>query len=207
MPGERLLVMLHGAHFAADDFVAQGIVAALHQYAPDIQAVAATLTEGDYLEGDVHVRLHAQVIAPALARGVRQVWLLGISLGGMGALLYARGALAPLAGVILLSPFLATRGVIAEITAAGGLAAWRPGPPPPGDIERRLMLWLASPGFASLAPRVHLGCGEQDRFAPASRLLAARLPPGQVTATQGGHDWPTWRELWSRILATQPFGP
>ena len=131
---------------------------------------------------------------------------MGISLGGMGALLYARARLASVDGVILLSPFLATRGTIAEVTAAGGFDRWRPAPPPSGDIERGLMTWIASPAFeAEIAPRLHLGYGTDDRFAPASLLLAARLSAQRVVVTQGGHDWPTWRDLWHRILDGAPF--
>jgi alpha-beta hydrolase superfamily lysophospholipase len=187
-----LLVMLHGAYFGVDDFAEHGFVAGLHCHAPGVEPVAGGLAEAEYLEPDLAARLHARVVAPALAAGPRRLWLLGISLGGMGALRYAQAGLAEIDGIILLAPFLATRGTIAEVTAAGGLEAWRPGPPPEGDIERQLVAWIASADFrARVAPRLHLGYGAQDRFAPASRLLASSLPPARVTVTEGQHDWPT----------------
>jgi hypothetical protein len=74
--------------------------------------------------------------------------------------------------IVLIAPFLATRGTIAEVTMAGGLAAWDPGADAPGDIERGLLAWLKSPGFgATIRPRLILGYGREERFAGASTIL------------------------------------
>ena len=193
-----LLVMLPAAHAEPGDFAQQGFLDALP---PGVEALPAPLRPADYLEEDLAGRLHAEVIAPALRRGPRPVWLLGISLGGMGALLYARTR--PVAGLILLAPFLATRGTIAEVTEAGGLDAWNPGPLAPHDLERGLLAWLRGADLAGMG--VRLGYGSADRYVAASAMLARRLPPERVTIAEGGHDWPTWVTLWRRILATRPL--
>ena len=57
--------------------------------------------------------------SPALARGVTTIWLAGISLGGFGALRYAEAHREIVEGLLLLSPFLGSRGLIAEVAAAG----------------------------------------------------------------------------------------
>jgi pimeloyl-ACP methyl ester carboxylesterase len=201
-----LLVMLPGAHISAADFARHGFLADLHAREGAVDAVAVDLRPDDYLAGDVAEQLRRAVIGPALERGYRRLWLLGISLGGMGALLYARAHPAKVEGLILLAPFLATRGTIAEVIAAGGLAAWEPGPLSSTDLERGLLTWLKSRPFTRGAgPRLLLGHGSEDRYADASRLLAEHVPPDRLEIAEGGHDWPTWTTLWRRLLDSTGF--
>ena len=83
----------------------------------------------------------------------------------------------------------------------GGLDRWQPGDIKPDDDERALMAWLKNyrADDASL-PGIYLGYGTDDRFAPASELLAARLPAGQVATVKGGHNWDAWMALWNKLL-------
>lgn len=204
-----LLVMLPGAHVVPSDFAEHGFLDALraHPAHGAVDAMAVGLKPDDYLDGDVAARLHDTVIGPAMARGYARLWLLGISLGGMGALLCARARPGTVDGIILLAPFLATRGTIAEVVAAGGLEAWEPGAPTRPDIERGLLSWLKSRPFADGGqPRLLLGHGTTDRYADASRLLYGQVPPHRIAVTAGGHDWPTWAALWHRLLDATPFG-
>jgi len=171
-----------------------------------IDIIAAQPDMGLYVDDQVTPVLHEAVIAPALARGCTRIWLLGISLGGMGALLYANAYPQHIEGVLLIAPFLGTRGTVAEITRAGGLAQWRAQGSAATPAEQRLLLWLQSHLAHSPArPALYLGYALHDRFAPAHRLLAAQLPQGRVAVTPGGHDWPSWRALWQQLLARSPF--
>ena len=140
-----------------------------------------------YLDGSIVERLHA-----AISSGDK-VWLAGISLGGLGALLYARAHPDRVAGLLLLSPFIGTRGTIAGVIAAGGLDAWQP--PAEANDEHKLLQWLKA-----RRPNIHLGYGEQDRFAASYRLLAGLLPAERVVSVAGGHDWQTWGVLWDLLL-------
>ena len=54
-------------------------------------------------------------------------------------------------------------------------------------------------------PPVYLGFGDADRYAAPSRMLARGLPPERVVVLPGGHDWPTWLQLWRVLLAKLPF--
>jgi pimeloyl-ACP methyl ester carboxylesterase len=199
--GRSLVIMLPGANIRPSDFESEGLVPALHERSSLADAVTLRLDLADYVEPDFPAQLHEGVIAPALRQGYARISLMGISLGGMGALLYARTYPEHTGSVILLAPFLATRGAIAEVIAAGGLAAWNPGQDVQGNIERGLLAWLKSPAFeAVIRPRLILGYGTEDRFAAASTLLAGVMPSDRVIAVAGGHDWTTWVRLWRRIL-------
>jgi len=189
-----------------DEFVAHGFVSAVHarHFAVDIVAVQPELDL--YLEGKIAESLHDTVIAPVLATGYRRLWLLGISVGGMGALLYAAAQFAAVDGLVLLAPFLSTPGVLAEVSSAGGIIAWSPQNSRATSIERKTLLWLQSfLAESQMKPALYLGYGRQDRFATGHDLLAKYLPQERAVVVEGGHDWITWTSLWLQILDRHPF--
>jgi pimeloyl-ACP methyl ester carboxylesterase len=201
-----LLIMLPGAGIGAGDFAEQGMVAAVQNLAPSVEVIVAHPDMGLYLEDGVTEVLHHAVVEPALARGRTRIWLLGISLGGMGALLYASAHRRHIEGIILLAPFLGTRGTIAELTRAGGLTNWSATTSAATEPEQRLLTWLqAQLAKPDATPALYLGYAAQDRFAPAHKLLAALLPPAHIAIAPGGHDWPSWSALWHQLLGKAPF--
>ena len=201
-----LLVMLPGADMSAEDFRTHGFFDAVRAAGLPLGMIAVETGMECYLDGTSVPLLHDQVIAPARARGVPRIWLVGISLGGLGALLYARAHPDQVAGLILLAPFIGSRGLIAEVERAGGLKRWHlAGKAAPGGLEtgeRQLLAWL---GAGAGLPDMRLGYGTEDRFAAAHGLLAALLPPDRVLTTPGGHDWPTWQGLWREMLRADDF--
>lgn len=194
------LILLPGGYMHAQDFVRHGFIAAGRRTGRLADIVAIETGMEPYLDGSVVQRLH-EIITPA-----RKVWLAGISLGGLGALLYARAYPATIAGLLLLSPFIGTRGAVAQVIRAGGFGAWQP----PGDhaatSEHRLLQWLKTyRPDDPLRPDFYLGYGKDDRFAASYRLLAELLPAGRVATVAGGHDWETWTVLWDRLLGMAGF--
>ena len=194
-----LLVMLPGAYSTPDEFVQEGFVDALRQRRVRADVVIAGAKVDHYVEGKVLDRLHDELIAPARARGVQQVWLLGISLGGLFAMAYAARHPGQVSGVLALAPYLGRRTLLTEVVQAGGPAAWAAGRAAQADdgLEHEVWAWI---GRGQAAATLQLGYGRDDRFADAHRLLAAHLPAAQVFDTPGGHDWPVWRQLWQQWL-------
>ncbi len=204
--GAVLLVMLPGVGIEAKDFAEHGMVRAVEERGLDVDIVAAKPDLDHYLDWTIAETIQRAIIAPARGRGYARMWLLGISLGGMGALLHARAHVGSVEGVVLPSPFLGTAGMVAEVVRAGGLACWQPGKVAVNDGERQLLAWLKDyvrepPSH----PTLYLGYGQTDRFIQGHRLLGDCLPPGRVVEAEGGHDWPTWTKLWQRILDDRPF--
>jgi len=208
---DTLLVMLPGVHSTPDEFEREGFVEAVREnrLAVDVMLVDAHL--GYYNDRSVLERLEADVIAPARRQGYRQIWIVGISLGGFGGLLYAQTHPGELAGVVAIAPYLGERTLSTDIANAGGLAKWN-GPLDSGagiprtPNETQLWQWLR--GYAGhtqtagARPPLYLGYALDDRFAFSHRLLAGVLPAERVVTTEGGHDWPEWRRLWQRLLPT-----
>ncbi|RZL90382.1 MAG: alpha/beta hydrolase [Variovorax sp.] len=210
---DTLLVLLPGAYSSPEEFEREGFVTAVRErnLAVDVQRVDAHL--GYYDNGSIVARLHDDVIAPARAQGYRAIWIVGISVGGFGGMVYAENRPGELAGLVALAPYLGERLTSTEIDNAGGLARWY-APWGPLDMTQRepreLRLWRWLQGYSGQAPGVDrpplwLGFGESDRFAFSHRLLAAVLPPDHVATTPGGHDWPEWRRLWQSLLPRLPL--
>ena len=205
---DTLLVFLPGAYSTIDEFVREGFVQEVRQrrIAADILMVDAHMAY--YNNRTVIDRLEADVLAPARAAGYRAVWLVGISVGGFGALIREEQMPGGVTGIVALAPYLGEPALSREIGKAGGLAAW---PAPAGSLpleqmETRLWRWLqAQAKLPDGAPALYLAYGTEDRFADSHRLLAAALPPQRVFTTPGGHDWAPWRRLWQQVLAVLPL--
>ncbi len=207
---DTLLIFLPGAFLDPDEFEREGFVHAVRErdLAADVLLVDANVSY--YYDQTFIDRLNEDVLAPQRARGYSTVWLVGISIGGFGALIHELARPGLVDGIVALAPYLGRRPIGAEIHKAGGLRAWSApeGPPPDEEVDRKLWPWLKQYTDAKPAgrlPPLYLGYGLADRFAANHRLLADALPEGRVFTTEGGHDWPQWGRLWRRVLDVLPL--
>ena len=206
-PVSTLLVMLPGSYSLPEEFRSEGFVkiARTHKLAADLQLVDAHVRY--YQNRSVVDRLSEDVIRPARAQGYRQIWLVGISIGAVGAMLYANAHPEDVDGVVLIAPYLGTRLTADEIKRAGGLARWPSPEVAAGDIDTILWHWLQGQTTAESTVKklpLFLGYGEQDRFRYNAEVLRAALPASRVFTAPGGHDWPAWRMVWERIAGVLP---
>ena len=195
-----LMALLSATYSEPEDFVREGFPQALRDHGIDADLCMSEMKMSWFADGSVVDRIRDAVVGPAKASGHTRIWMAGISLGALAALCYAARHEDDLAGVTLITPYPATRDVLREIEAAGGLAQWQPSVPPEGDLEREAWRWLI--GHDSRRPpqvRCYLASG--DRFAEGQRQMAQALDPAYVHELPGGHDWPAWRALWDEFLA------
>jgi pimeloyl-ACP methyl ester carboxylesterase len=199
-----LLVMLPGRLGTADQFMSEGLVDMVQKAGYDLDVIAAEAYIGYYYNQTLVERLHEDIILPAKGRGYSRIWILGISMGGMGAVWYDRTHPGEVDGLILLAPYLGDKEVAKVVEAAGGLRGWRQDPQDKGRFPEEL--WGLLKGYEdrqTTAGRLFLGYGLQDDFALSNSLLALELPADQVVTLLGSHDWPTWRLLLTRFLENQ----
>jgi pimeloyl-ACP methyl ester carboxylesterase len=204
-----LFVFLPGRGDRAGDFVRRGFVALAKGYIPGLDCVAVDATIGYYLDGSVADRLQREIIEPARTRGYHEIWLVGVSMGGLGAFFHERSYPGEVTGMILLAPFVGDDPkLFAEIDAAGGPVPWAYSQPAVSaernkakfqselwrflgrlrmDRDPQLQIWVAY--------------GDADRLRPGIERLIGLIPPGCVSRLKGGHTWEVWTKGFAGILA------
>jgi pimeloyl-ACP methyl ester carboxylesterase len=205
-----LVIFLPGRKSEGGDFDREGFIRMARERGVDADLIEADLHWGYYLEGSYSERLWEDVVRPARAAGYRKIWLVGISLGGSGALGFTREHPGTLAGLVLLSPYLGPPAMSKEIRKAGGLRRWKPAAPAaPGTFERFFEeIWGTLKRLTverRTSPILYLGYGRNERLAPSHALLAESLPAQRVIRVPGEHRWGTWKALWAELLARHPF--
>lgn len=196
---DTVVIMLPGRGDRADTFISEGFDKAGRQFGFDTIAVDAHF--GYYIERNLLPRLHEDIVLPARAAGYKRVWLLGISMGGFGSVLYAASYPDMVDGVILLAPFLGERDAIDEIVANGELSRWDANESELEDHEIEVWSWLNSVTTGLEGTPLILGYGRSDRLAGAYSVLLDVLDPASVYTIRGGHNWRTWGPLWMSIAA------
>jgi pimeloyl-ACP methyl ester carboxylesterase len=211
-----LLVLLPGIGDGPDDFERNGFLRDVAAQASHCEVVLVDAHLMFYLSQTMTERIAVDVLHQARRHGYRSVWLVGISLGGYGAILTARAHPDLVDGVVLIAPMLGVPpredGVAQEIMDAGGLHRW-PGlspwlPAPRHHFREPRLVWDWLRNATLTRPEtLVLAFGEDDHIGARHRLLAGAMHPSRVFAAPGAHEWKTWRRLWNDVLAAQPWAP
>ncbi|NJM38339.1 MAG: hypothetical protein HC845_11045 [Akkermansiaceae bacterium] len=198
--GQELIVFLPGRWSRVEEFQREKFFKIAEKRWPNARLVAADLHLGYYKNRSMARRLHEDIVLPAKSSGVKKIRVVGISMGGLGALIYDTEYPGQIDEMILLSPFVGEEEMLREIEAAGGLGNWKPASVGEGDFSRKLWLGLRENWLEKgNRPKVDLGCGEEDRLAQSNRLFVKEfLKPEEQKWIPGDHDWPTWRELFEK---------
>ena len=204
-----LVVFLHGLGDNAASFRQWGLVERAKSLGFDSIAVGSHF--GFYRGFTLVDALEHDVFGPARTMGYRNVWVVGVSMGGFGALSYAQAHPDDVDGVMLFAPYLGEPEVVAEIRQAGNLGEWEA-----GDVAamedsrprqtRKVWLWIREQLQArnQTGTPIYLAYGTEDEGAAEHALLAHFLPEGRVIARPGIHKWTTWSPL-SELLFAAAF--
>ena len=199
-----LIIFMPGIFSGPSYFKHKGFIEELARHDIHTDAVAVDLHSGYYRDRSLFERLRLDIIEPARSRGYRSIWLVGVSLGGLGALMTAREYPELIDGVFAIAPYLGKTGLIDEIEAAGGLDQWQPSAiHDPSDRYVQVWSWLRDRTVSqSPKPVIFLGYGDDDRFARAHRVLSSVIPRENVFVGPGGHYWRVWRRIFAQFLKT-----
>lgn len=200
------LIMLPGAKDGPHDFADHGFIQAIRERHLPVDVIAVDAHMDYYLQESITTRLAEDVITPLRERGYSRIWLLGLSLGGLGALDYARQHPAEIEGVILLAPYVGSRGFVSLLAHQGDFDNIPSSDIGLDQLAALLWRWIGNyRGTCAGLPAIYVGYGEEDRFAVTGRLLSNQLPDGHAIVVDGGHDWQTWTVLWRLLLDKNPF--
>lgn len=200
---QRTVVMLPGIADNLEALQKRHVASLIQKSWPDADVVLTGLTLPFYKQGRTAQRLHDEVITRYRKPG-QSLWLAGISLGGMGALLYDRQFPDDAAGMLLMSPYLGDNAIRERIRDAGGLAHWNAGPRQQIDSDnfqhqlwRYLQQWRNRPQRTNT---VWLAYGADERFRKPIELITPMLSPDHVIMLPGRHNWKLWNRAFPALM-------
>jgi pimeloyl-ACP methyl ester carboxylesterase len=188
------LVLMPGFGDRPAAFEEHGFVRILAQHAPAYDVFAADAHFGYFRKRTLLPRLERDVIGPLLQRGYRELWLVGASMGGFGAVAYARKHPERVRGLLLFAPYLGPKQVVSEV-AEVGLCNYRPPAEPENSEEafaRANFAWLRVAVCEQREIAIYVAVGDQDRLLHADRLIGAALESTHMLVLPGGHGWNLW---------------
>lgn len=207
-PGRALVIMLPGAGDRVGAYDEYGFIAAMRDSGMSVDMIEVDAHMGYYKTRTLLERMEQDVLAPNRGK-YQEIWVVGISLGGLGALLTAWTYPEDIDGLILMAPYLGRRKTLTKIDKAGGLASWQPPEAVDAENEWDIELWRMlkqiSEADGAGKPELYLLYGEDDFGARAHDLLAAALPAERVRRIPGGHAWTTWTALWLEFVKERPI--
>lgn len=189
---QQLMVLLPGIGDRASEFEKHGVIEMIRANYPNMDIVAVEAHFKYYESRTIIKRLRQDVIKPALDAGYSEIYLGGISLGGIGSLLYLKNYPNEIDKVFILAPYLGDAqdyNYLIENTAA---------PQEPRDVN--IWPWLTQLPDTT-KNKIYLAYGTEDKFAIPNGLLAKQLPPAHTVTQIGKHNWKTWAQLWPHLLA------
>ena len=188
-----LIVLLHGRGGAATNFVNYGAVEQIMACQPKANIVGVDSHFGYYRERIIEERLREDIIRPALDNGTRQVWIFGISMGGLGSLVYRQRYPEDIEAVILMAPYLGEWDELGIYVQNPELARQS------GDPDF-VKIWDALTTIPVDDPAITLAYGEDDDSNQQHRWIASLLDQSRIITGPGGHNWDTWKNLWPEAL-------
>jgi hypothetical protein len=199
--GKTLVVALPTVAGNGQLYERHGLIEVFRQHRAAADFMTIDIQPTLYVNKRVVNKMKTRVIDPAKSRGYQHIYLLGTSLGGHAAILYAMEHPNDIDGVLLVAPYISDPIVTNVIVRAGGLASWDTCPFYAWGYS--CTLWKMFRRYLSDPHRraaTFLGYGAEDRFVRSCHLLAEILPPENVFRAPGGHSWITWHILWEKMV-------
>lgn len=189
---KTMVVLLPGIGDSVKDFAQYGVVKALRNCRADANVLGVEMTFAYYRERLVVKRLFEDVIQPAQEAGIKEIWLAGLSMGGLGSLLYRSEHPGQLAGIIIVAPYLGELDSLQQYLATDEKAVFSD-------------LWKNLEQTAEGKPVIALAYADNDEYVKQQQWLASLIPASQVIAIPGEHKWHTFKKLWPKAITRSGF--
>jgi len=188
-----LIVLLPGFDEPPTNFIKFGAVEQIIACQSNINILGVDSHFGYYRDATIIERLHEDIIKPARDAGIQKIWLLGISLGGLGSLIYRQTHPEEIEAVIVMAPY---------IGEWDELSAYQSEPKKSRETIRPELveLWDGLTTIPVDDPAITLAFGENDYNSKQHQWFASLLNEDKVVSGPGGHRWTVWQKLWPKAL-------
>jgi hypothetical protein len=197
-----LILFLPGRGDDMDAFERSGFIDILHQSSWAVDSIVIDAHIGYYRDGSLPDRVYREILIPFHQQGYKHFIIVGVSLGGYGALWINHEHGVWISGMVLIAPYLGHESLITQIDAEGSVHSWRLQLDHAPGLDEKVWIWIddiGGPDSEKNQPLI-LACGLKDDYRSATELLAESYPGSHLFKYNGGHNWKTWRSLWSEII-------
>lgn len=200
---DRLIVFLPGIYDTAETFKEEDFFILAREAGVEADMLAASIHIGHLINYKMIERIEKDVFRPIQNQGYKNIWLVGLSLGGLNSLEYFRTHEKKICGVVVLAPYILNEKLVKEIENKSD-DVWQPMVGKYEDIiEKRiqtLWLWVKNKADSS---KIYLGYGDKDVYSSNHKVFAKYLSKGNVIEIEGKHNWETGKKLWQHQLLTR----
>lgn len=204
---DSLIILLPGVYDTAETFKDEQFFTIARKAGIKADMVAANIHLWHLVQEMMIERIEKDIFRQIKNKGYKNIWFVGISLGGLNSLLFYQKYTREVCGVVVVSPYIADKGLIKELKQAGGIKNWQPDViENKKTIEKRLLLlwvWLQQQDIKNNLNQVFLGYGKQDRYIESIKLFENILDKKNVIKVEGEHDWDTGQKIWQKQLSSR----
>ncbi len=209
-PTKNLLVMFPGINSPGTDFIDHGFVDLFREHYKNTDILLVDTRLAYITAGNIAYRINNEIIHPAKKLGYNNIWLLGISLGGLSVLEFDKHYPNQVKGIVLIAPYLGSFKAIKALATTSNLQQKQQWADANRDnTNKTIQLWrhilkISRPS-AKQSVQLLLAYGKNDRYNKSHQLLASLLTNKHVTTIDGSHGWITWEKIWKVLLNKKIF--
>lgn len=204
---DKLIIFFPGLYDTAEKFKDEEFFSIARKAGIKADMVSANVNVFHLIKEKVIERIESDVFQQAKSDGYKNIWLVGVSLGGLNSLLFYRKHSRDICGVVTLAPYVANTPLINDLKNAKDINNWQPiSIDDKSVLEQKLQilwLWLKEQSLKNNLRAVYLGYGNQDRYIDAIELFGKVLHKNNIINIEGGHNWDTSQKIWQKQLLSR----
>ena len=204
---DKLIIFFPGLYDRAEKFKDEAFFSIARKEGITADMVSANVNVFHLVKEMMIERIELDVFNTAKDSGYKNIWLVGVSLGGLNSLLFNIKHERDICGVVTLAPYVANTPLIEDLSEAKEIKYWQPD----SDenklvLEKRLQflwVWLKEKAANNNLNNIYLGYGKQDKYINAIKLFENILDKNYVVTVKGGHTWATGKKIWQKQLSSR----
>ena len=122
---DSLIVFLPGLYDTAEVFEKEQFFTIAREAGIKADMVAANIHIWHLVQEKMVERIEKDIFQYVKNKGYKNIWFVGVSLGGLNSLLFYQKHTSDVCGVVVISPYTADKELTKELKQAGGIRNWQ----------------------------------------------------------------------------------